>query len=75
MYRKFAGILVCCIGFIVFQSLETDAGVKRGKWVDYYDGNAFPVGAVCANSLLTKKCVIGDRKTYSNPSFSGINTD
>ena len=68
MIKKIVAVLF--VGAFIFATLpsETEAGIKRGKWVDVYNGNSIPVGAICANSLLTKKCVVGDTKTYG-PSF------
>lgn len=48
----------------MMQPMNSEAGIERGKWIDVYGGESLPIGAVCANSLLTKKCAVGDTRTY-----------
>jgi len=46
-------------------SSETKAEkLPKGKWIDVYEGNSSPVGAICTNSLFTGECIVGDTKTY-----------
>jgi len=51
--------------FALFNSPETQAEkLPKGKWIDVYDGNTSPVGAVCASALFTGECIVGDTITY-----------
>ncbi len=63
-------LIVGAIGFSNPES-KADAGIPRGKWIDVYQGGSIPVGAVCASSLLTKKCIVGDTKSYAPPTIGG----
>ena len=37
--------------------------IETGKWVDYYDGQNLPQGAICASSWWHSECVVGDKRT------------
>lgn len=63
--RTFAFILVGSLLTFVVPPSESEAAGRKGKWVDYYGGNAFPVGAVCLNSFLINRCMVGDTKAYN----------
>lgn len=70
MLKKIIAVVALGTCIVILQPMESEAGIERGKWIDVYDGNSMPIGAVCANSFLTKKCVVGDTRTYG-PSFGG----
>jgi hypothetical protein len=42
--------------------LEASSSVDLGHWINVYDGNIEPLGAVCAGS--GEDCFAGDSKQY-----------
>lgn len=64
MLKKIFAVFTLSACVFMVPPMKSEAGMERGKWIDVYDGNSMPIGAVCANSLFTKKCIIGDTRTY-----------
>ena len=60
-------LAVLFVGTFMIASLphETNAGVRKGKWIDYYGGNSIPIGSICVTSFLINKCAVNDFR--SNP--------
>jgi hypothetical protein len=55
-------MIASCFMFSFKPKLEASSSVDLGHWIDVYDGNIEPLGAVCAGS--GEDCFAGDSKQY-----------